>query len=49
VPGKLQRVCTFDDPDYEDIDIFDLMWDGVRLSVKSCDWMLHRLWCRRAG
>jgi hypothetical protein len=49
VPGKLERVCTFDDPDYEDIDIFDLMWSEFGHNVKSCDWMLHRTWCSTRG
>jgi hypothetical protein len=27
VPGRLEQSCTFDDPMFEDVDIFDFMWD----------------------
>jgi hypothetical protein len=43
-PGKLLETCTFDDPDYEDLDVFDVMWDPFGSDVKSCGWMLHRSW-----
>lgn len=41
-PSKLET--TFDDPMFEDIDIFDLMWDPAGSDVRSCAWMVHRRW-----
>jgi hypothetical protein len=42
--GKLRSECTFDDPDFEDVDVFDFMWDPYGSDVRSCSWMLHRTW-----
>jgi hypothetical protein len=46
--GDLERVKEFDDPDFEDIDIFDFMWDpfGSEVSRRSnrVGWIVHRLW-----
>jgi hypothetical protein len=46
---KLREECTFDDPDFEDIDVFDLMWDPYGSDVRSCSWMIHRTWTSLAG
>lgn len=42
--GKQQQTCSFDDPDFEDIDVFDFMWDPYGSDVRTCSWMLHRTW-----
>jgi hypothetical protein len=39
-----QRVKVFDDPDFEDVDIFDFMWDPRGYDLRSCGWVLHRTW-----
>jgi hypothetical protein len=53
---KLSRVFmekVFDDPDFEDIDIFDLMWDPYGCDVNHgssrCRWMIHRIWLSLEG
>lgn len=45
--SKLQQALIFDDPDLEDVDVYDFMWDPYGFSPKSCRWMLHRLWMSR--
>jgi hypothetical protein len=42
--GRLEQECTFDDPMFEDIDVFDFMWDPFGSSPETCGWMLHRTW-----
>lgn len=44
VGKKLEEVVVFDDPMFEDVDIFDLMWDEYGHDVNSCGWMIHRSW-----
>ena len=48
MPGRLERVLTFDDPDFEDVDIFDFMWDpfgsDTRPTTRRCQWVAHRIW-----
>jgi hypothetical protein len=39
--------CVFDDPDFEDVDVFDFMWDPYgsgMLGSSRCRWVCHRLW-----
>ena len=45
--SKLRQALIFDDPDLEDVDIYDFMWDPYGFSAKSCRWMTHRLWMSR--
>jgi hypothetical protein len=42
--SKLLETCTFDDPDFEDVDPFDFMWDPFGSSIRTCKWVLHRNW-----
>jgi hypothetical protein len=45
--GKRKFKCSFDDPDFEAVDIFDFMWDpmgGGLLGSNRCRWVVHRLW-----
>lgn len=46
--GKLAQELVFDDPDFEDVDIFDFMWDPYGSDIKSCEWVVHRLWMSTA-
>lgn len=39
-----QQKEVFNDPDLEDVDIYDFMWDAYGHSLRSCAWMVHRLW-----
>lgn len=34
----------FDDPDFEDVDVFDFMWDEYGHDIDSCNWVIHRTW-----
>jgi hypothetical protein len=43
-PTKLQEVCTFDDPDFENVDVYDFMWDPFGSSIRTCGWVVHRSW-----
>jgi hypothetical protein len=49
VLGDMQGRCIFDDPDFEDVDIFDFMWDPYGSDVRTCSWMLHRTWVDLRG
>jgi hypothetical protein len=42
--GKQKPVCTFDDPYFEDVDIFDFMWDEYGSDMRTCNWAIHRMW-----
>jgi hypothetical protein len=42
--GGPQAECVFDDPDFEDVDPFDMMWDPYGSDVRSCEWLIHRTW-----
>jgi hypothetical protein len=44
VPGPRERVKVFDDPDFEDVDVFDFMWDPYGHDMRSCGWTIHRTW-----
>jgi hypothetical protein len=44
VLGQKQRVKVFDDPDYEDVDPFDFMWDPYGYDLRTCGWVIHRTW-----
>ena len=44
VPGRLEHTCTFDDPMFEDVDIFDFMWDPYGSDMRTCEWVVHRTW-----
>lgn len=44
VPGRLEQACTFDDPMFEDVDIFDFMWDPYGSDMRTCEWVVHRMW-----
>lgn len=42
--GERERVCTFNDPDAECCDGFDVVWDPFAHSIRSCRWIIHRTW-----
>jgi hypothetical protein len=42
--GVVTRELVFDDPDFVDVDVFDIMWDPFGSDVDSCGWMMHRTW-----
>jgi hypothetical protein len=42
--GKLQAEVTFDDPVFEDVDVFDFMWDPYGSDLRTCEWVVHRVW-----
>lgn len=46
--GRPESVCVFDDPDFEDVDVYDFMWDpfgsDTRLTTRRCGWVVHRVW-----
>jgi hypothetical protein len=46
--GDVGMEKTFDDPDIEDIDVFDVMWDPLGSDVNRgssrCRWIIHRVW-----
>lgn len=48
VVGRVFMEKIFDDPDFEDVDVFDFMWDpfGSDLNRGSnrCRWIVHRVW-----
>lgn len=44
VVGKRRRRCVFDDPFFEDVDPFDFMWDPYGHDMRTCGWVVHRLW-----
>ena len=44
VPGKLESACVFDDPMFEDVDVFDFMWDPYGSDMRTCEWVVHRVW-----
>ena len=39
-----QERVLFDDPDVEDVDIFDFFWDPFGHSMDTCRWAIHRTW-----
>jgi hypothetical protein len=43
-PSRLREECTFDDPDYEQVSVYDMLWDPFGSDVKTCGWMVHRSW-----
>jgi hypothetical protein len=43
VQGSRDRV-VFDDPDVEEVDIFDFFWDPFARSMRDCGWVIHRTW-----
>lgn len=45
---KLETVKTFDDPYFEDVDIFDFGWDPYGSSIETCGWVYHRIWMSTA-
>ena len=45
--GKLELATVFDDPDFEDVDIFDFMWDPFGSAMTGAGrvrWVVHRMW-----
>jgi hypothetical protein len=40
----LSSECIFDDPDFEDVDVFDFMWDQYGSSPDTCGYIIHRGW-----
>lgn len=47
--GKPEPDVYFDDPRFEDIDIFDFAWDFRGYDMQSCDWTIHRIWLSLKG
>jgi hypothetical protein len=48
IQGPLKYAKVFDDPDFEDVDVFDFMWDPfgseVNRRTNRVGWITHRLW-----
>lgn len=44
VLGQPEQSLDFDDPRFEDIDVFDFFWDPYGFDMESCKWTAHRLW-----
>ena len=45
VPRRnLSQVCTFNDPDFEDVDPYDFAWDTFAGDLRTAKWAAHRLW-----
>jgi hypothetical protein len=42
--GPQRLKCTFDDPMFEDVDVFDFMWDPYGSDMQTCEWAIHRIW-----
>lgn len=42
--GKSKPYVKFDDPMCEDVDIFDFMWDPYGSDMRTCEWVIHRIW-----
>ena len=42
--GELQPEVTFDDPFFEDVDVFDFLWDPYGSDLDTCEWVAHRIW-----
>jgi len=42
--GDSTTELIFDDPMFEDVDIFDFMWDPYGSDTRTCEWMCHRVW-----
>jgi hypothetical protein len=42
--GNLQEEVEFDDPMFEDLDVFDFGWDPYGSDTRTCEWMYHRVW-----
>ncbi len=47
--GDMHQACVFDDPMFEDVDVFDFMWDPYGSDARTCGWMIHRLWLSTEG
>jgi hypothetical protein len=50
--GDARNTCVFDDPDFDDVDVFDFMWDpyGSSMSGSSrCAYVVHRIWMGLGG
>jgi hypothetical protein len=46
------REVVFDDPDYEDVDPYDMMWDPMGSAFRGsgrCGWVVHRQWLSLAA
>lgn len=39
-----QRLCGHDDPDCENVDIFDFYWDPFAADLSRARWAIHRTW-----
>lgn len=42
--GPLRQVVQFDDPFFEDVDVFDFMWDERASDMRTAEWACHRIW-----
>jgi len=42
--GDLKPEVTFDDPMFEDVDVFDFAWDPYGCDLRTCEWVSHRIW-----
>ena len=49
VLGDAQPDVYFDDPRFEDVDIFDFAWDWRGYDMNTCDWTAHRMWLSIEG
>lgn len=44
VLGRMENACVFDDPDFEDVDVFDFGWDQYGSNIRTCGHVWHRTW-----
>jgi hypothetical protein len=42
--GEPEEELIFDDPTFEDVDVFDFMWDPMGSNIETCGWVGHRVW-----
>jgi hypothetical protein len=50
--GNLERVKTFDDPMFDDVDPYDFFWDQFGSSMRGpgrVQWVIHRTWLSLEG
>lgn len=41
---KTEQKVKFDDPRFEDVDVFDFVWSPYAYNMDTCDWTAQRIW-----
>lgn len=47
VESEPRERVMWDDPDVEDVDIFDFFWDPAGYTIETCEFIVHRTWRTR--